>query len=384
MKNINWKVRLQSGSWWMGIISAVVVAVFAVLKLCKVDLPVTADEIMNAATLILMIPAAIGVMTDPTTKGVSDSQQALTYDSPKEDEEKGGLMTYDEFLKAYNGKATDYDGAYGAQCVDLIKAYLNKVFGIKPGSWGNAKYYWLNFSKHSELTKNFTKIKNTASFVPQAGDIMVWNGNAGGGCGHVAICTGEGNTSEFYSYDQNWNGKEMHKVKHDYDDVYGVLRPKDQNKIKTTTSTSSNNVGAYVPSVKWTNGSTTEKVYARSDFKEEIGSISPREVAKCFGKKGSAYCVQYDLDGTSKHKVGFVKYAGGVTNAPTSGRNYKNGSTTETVYTDTAKKSKAGSLDVNEACLCPTKTDGMFLVIYKVNGTNAYKCGYTAYNGGVE
>ena len=85
MKNINWKVRLQSGSWWMGIISAVVVAVFAVLKLCKVDLPVTADEIMNAATLILMIPAAIGIISDPTTKGVSDSQQALTYNEPKSD-----------------------------------------------------------------------------------------------------------------------------------------------------------------------------------------------------------------------------------------------------------------------------------------------------------
>lgn len=85
MKNINWKVRLKSGSWWMGIISAVVVAVFAVLKLCKVDLPVTAEEIMNAATLILMIPASIGITTDPTTKGVSDSQQALTYDEPKSD-----------------------------------------------------------------------------------------------------------------------------------------------------------------------------------------------------------------------------------------------------------------------------------------------------------
>lgn len=85
MKNINWKVRLQSGSWWMGIISAVVVAVFAILKLCKVALPVTADEIMNAATLILMIPAAIGIISDPTTKGVSDSQQALTYDEPKSD-----------------------------------------------------------------------------------------------------------------------------------------------------------------------------------------------------------------------------------------------------------------------------------------------------------
>lgn len=293
-------------------------------------------------------------------------------------------MNYSEFVAAYNGKATDYDGVYGAQCVDLIKLYLDKVFGIKAGSWGDAMYYWLDYPKHTELVKAFDRINNTASFIPKTGDIMVWNGKKGGGSGHVAICTGEGTTSYFYSYDQNWNGKEMHKVKHDYDDAYGVLRPKDQSKVSGSTSSSGGSAGAYVPSVKWQNGSTTEKVYSRSDFKEEIGSLSPREVAKCFGKKGSAYCVQYDLDGTNKHKVGFVKYAGGVTNAPTSGRNYKNGSTVETVYTDTAKKAKAGSLDVNEACLCPTKTDGMYLVIYKVNGTNAYKCGFTVYDGGVE
>ena len=290
-------------------------------------------------------------------------------------------MNYDEFVKAYNGKATDYDGAYGAQCVDLIKLYLDKVFGIKPGSWGNAKYYWLNYAEHKPLVEAFSRISNTPSFVPKRGDIMVWNGAKGGGAGHIAICTGEGNTSEFYSYDQNWNGKEMQRVKHDYDDVYGVLRPKDQSKVAAS---SSKNVGAYVPSVRWQNGSTAEKVYARSDFKEEIGSLSPREAAKCFGKKGSAYCVEYDLDGTSARKVGFVKYAGGVKNAPTSGRSYKNGSTPETVFADTDKRQKVGSLNVNEACLCPTKTKGMFLVIYKVDGTSAYKCGYTAYDGGVE
>lgn len=88
MSNINWKVRLQSGSWWMGIISAVVVAVFAILKLCKVELSVTADEIMNAAMLILMIPAAIGITTDPTTEGFSDSAQALTYDNLKSDKKE--------------------------------------------------------------------------------------------------------------------------------------------------------------------------------------------------------------------------------------------------------------------------------------------------------
>ena len=83
--NINWKVRLKSGSWWLGIISAVVTAVFAVLQLCNVELPVTADQIMQAATLVLMIPAAIGITTDPTTKGVSDSAQAMNYTEPKQD-----------------------------------------------------------------------------------------------------------------------------------------------------------------------------------------------------------------------------------------------------------------------------------------------------------
>lgn len=297
-------------------------------------------------------------------------------------------MNYSEFVAAYNGKSIDYDGVYGAQCVDLIKLYLDKVFGITPGSWGNAKYYWIDYAKHSELVNAFTRISNTASFVPQQGDIMVWDGNKGSGAGHIAICTGEGTTSYFYSYDQNWSGKTMQREKHDYDDVYGVLRPKDQSKITgssaSSSSTSSSSTGSYASSVKWQNGSTKETVYSDSGFSNEIGSLSAKESAKCFGKKGSAYCVLYDLDGTSKHKVGFVKYAGGVTNAPTSGKSYQNGSTSETVYADTAKKTKVGSLNKNESCLCPTKTDNMFLVIYKVDGTSNYKCGFVEYDGGLE
>ena len=88
--NINWKVRLKSGSWWLGIISAVVTAVFAILQLCDVALPVTAEQVLQAATLVLMIPAAIGITTDPTTKGVSDSAQAMAYDAPKQDVAAGG------------------------------------------------------------------------------------------------------------------------------------------------------------------------------------------------------------------------------------------------------------------------------------------------------
>lgn len=287
-------------------------------------------------------------------------------------------MTFDEFIKKYNGKSIDYDGTYGVQCVDLIKLYVEKVFGVSAGSasWGNAKYYYTNTP--AKLKNITTKIANTASFVPQKGDIMVWNGNVGNGCGHVAICTGEGNTSYFYSYDQNWGTKPMHKVKHSYDNVYGVLRPKDQSKIVTVSNTS----GGFVSPKTWTNGSTNETVYTQSNLSDKVGTVYARGKGDCYGKAGSGYIVVYSISGTSKKKAGFVKYKGGVSSAPAGGKTYKNGSTTEPVYADTGKQTKIGSLDKQETCTCLAKVGGMYLVKYKVNGTSNYKAGFVAYAGG--
>ncbi|MBP3464123.1 MAG: CHAP domain-containing protein [Clostridia bacterium] len=140
-------------------------------------------------------------------------------------------MNYQEFTSYYNGKSLDYDGVAGVQCVDLVKFYLNKVFGLNPGAWGNAKDYYENFNNISALKNNFTRIANTPSFVPQKGDIVVWGAGLGNTYGHIAIATGEGNTSQFYSYDMNWGGKACKKVLHNYKGFLGVLRPKDQSKI---------------------------------------------------------------------------------------------------------------------------------------------------------
>lgn len=115
---------------------------------------------------------------------------------------------------------------------------------------------------------------------------------------------------------------------------------------------------------------------------ESIGSLDPKETAQCYRKVGGSYLVVYNLSGTTKHKAGFVKYAGGVTSAPTASKTYKNGSTSETIYADTAKKNTIGSLDRQESCQCLGKVDGMYLVCYKVNGTSNYKCGFAAYSGG--
>lgn len=139
-------------------------------------------------------------------------------------------MTFNEFVNKFNGKATDFDGN-SVQCVDLIKMYVYYVFGLNPQAIGNAEAYWRRYDELAYLRDNFERIPNTPSFVPQKGDIAVWD-KRHGKYGHVAICTGEGTTKYFYSYDQNWIIKKMHKVKHDYKNGFaGVLRPRNQLKL---------------------------------------------------------------------------------------------------------------------------------------------------------
>lgn len=139
-------------------------------------------------------------------------------------------MTFNEFVNKFNGKATDFDGN-SVQCVDLIKMYIYYVFDIMPQAIGNAEAYWRRYDELAYLRDNFERIPNTPSFVPQKGDIAVWD-KRHGKYGHVAICTGEGTTKYFYSYDQNWIIKKMHKVKHDYKNGFaGVLRPRNQLKL---------------------------------------------------------------------------------------------------------------------------------------------------------
>lgn len=166
----------------------------------------------------------------------------------------------------------------------------------------------------------------------------------------------------------------------DRHNVYGVLRPKDQSKIKTSVSSSN----TYPAPVKWQNGSTIEKVFKENDLTGEVGSLAARESAQCYSKSGDSYVVVYDLDGTNKHKAGFVKYAGGVKNAPPESKQWKNGSTNETVYADTAKKTVVGTIYPKETAYGLGKIDGMFLVLYKVTGSNTQKCGFVEYNGGIK
>jgi N-acetylmuramoyl-L-alanine amidase CwlA len=65
-------------------------------------------------------------------------------------------------------------------------------------------------------------------------------------------------------------------------------------------------------------------------------------------------------------------------------RKYKNGSTTENVYADTACTKKVGSLDPREECDCFGIFNDRAMVRYKVNGSSVYKMGFCKWLGGVK
>lgn len=68
-------------------------------------------------------------------------------------------------------------------------------------------------------------------------------------------------------------------------------------------------------------------------------------------------------------------------------KKWSNGSTVERVFQTTtdckAQKNPIGSLAPHETCDCYGIVDDVYLVAYTVNGTNAVKCGFVKYRGGV-
>ena len=82
---INWKVRFQNKTFLAGLISLVVVFIYDLLQLLEIVPTVTQSAVMQVAEGILTILGMVGVIADPTTAGVADSKQAMTYDAPKQD-----------------------------------------------------------------------------------------------------------------------------------------------------------------------------------------------------------------------------------------------------------------------------------------------------------
>ena len=85
---INWKVRIKNKTFWLTLIPAVlllaqvVAAVFGYI----VDFGELGSKLIDVVNALFAVLVILGIVNDSTTAGVSDSKQALTYETPKKEE----------------------------------------------------------------------------------------------------------------------------------------------------------------------------------------------------------------------------------------------------------------------------------------------------------
>lgn len=84
---INWKVRAKNKTFWLALVPAFLLLIQAVAQVLNISLDFTNlnKDLLGVVNALFTVLAIVGVVADPTTKGVGDSTQALTYSKPKED-----------------------------------------------------------------------------------------------------------------------------------------------------------------------------------------------------------------------------------------------------------------------------------------------------------
>lgn len=87
---MNWKVRFRNKTWLTMFISLIIGFVFNMLKLFDIVPVVTENAIATIAAQVLEFLGLIGVLVDPTTVGIGDSNRAMTYVEPWDDNVDAG------------------------------------------------------------------------------------------------------------------------------------------------------------------------------------------------------------------------------------------------------------------------------------------------------
>ena len=79
---INWYVRFQNRSFVVAFCTAVIAFIYQILGMFGVVPPVAEDTIFQFVAIVANLLVGLGILVDPTTKGVVDSVRAMTYTEP--------------------------------------------------------------------------------------------------------------------------------------------------------------------------------------------------------------------------------------------------------------------------------------------------------------
>lgn len=84
---LNWKVRFQNKVWLGSFLSLIVGFIYSLLAMFDIFPAITQNLVVQLLNQILTFLGLIGVIVDPTTAGLGDSDRAMGYAEPWKDEE---------------------------------------------------------------------------------------------------------------------------------------------------------------------------------------------------------------------------------------------------------------------------------------------------------
>ena len=82
---LNWKVRFKNRIWLGSFLGLIISFVYSLLALFDVFPQVTENTVVQLLNQVLTFLGLVGVLVDPTTAGFGDSERALGYEEPWDD-----------------------------------------------------------------------------------------------------------------------------------------------------------------------------------------------------------------------------------------------------------------------------------------------------------
>lgn len=81
---LNWKVRFKNKTFWVAIIPAMLLLIQTVLALAGIEwnYDLLNDQLLAIVNALFAVLTILGIVVDPTTEGIKDSERALGYDEP--------------------------------------------------------------------------------------------------------------------------------------------------------------------------------------------------------------------------------------------------------------------------------------------------------------
>ena len=81
---MNWKLRLKNKTTLTALIAGIAALIYQILTMIGITPKISESTILETAGMLINILCLLGIVVDPTTKGIADSERAMEYEKPSE------------------------------------------------------------------------------------------------------------------------------------------------------------------------------------------------------------------------------------------------------------------------------------------------------------